>query len=93
MAAKKARGGGRTTDEYAESLKRTVKLLRSGWYGAKELQQKLNVSYQTPYNRIRQLVDLGFTVEYRTDRALRGSLTRWHIPANGGDTDIIDGLL
>lgn len=93
---KRARSAGTVAPkvaDYAQSLKDTVAILRSGWFGARELVEKLNVSYQTPYSRVKQLRELGFKVKERRDRSLRGSLTRWHIPENGGDVDIIDGML
>lgn len=71
------------TLEYLESMTAMVKLLRGGWYGARELAEKLDLSHQSPYNRVKKLKSWGFTVDARTDAGLRGPLTRWHISEGG----------
>jgi len=73
---------------YLESMKKMVELLKANWLSARELADKLNVSHQSPYNRIKRLEELGYIIESRIDETLFRPMKRYHIAK--GDIDLLE---
>ena len=85
---KRLRALGDKDREYLESLRKMVRLLSAGWLSAKELADKLDLSHQTPYNRIKKLRVAGFEIDERDDQTVVRKIRRFHITE--GDESLLD---
>lgn len=73
---------------YLGSMKALVQALTERWMSAREISVELELSHQSPYNRIKKLKAMGFTVETREDDTLLRKVRRYRITK--GDESLLE---